>query len=429
MKVVELFAGVGGFRVGLERLEKEGINFETVFASQWEPSKVNQFAYNCYNNHFKDTNSINSNEDISTVDVNDIPPHDLLVGGFPCQDYSVASTGAKGIQGKKGVLWWEIYRILKHHKTPYALLENVDRLLKSPTAQRGRDFAIMLKCLDDLGYDVEWRVINAAEYGHAQRRRRVFIFASKRMVNNVKTKYSKRITHLNKYNDENAINLVQEKGFFNNLFPSELDIKKVKEIVRIDLKSEEEGFYTKDFENDIQKISDEFNTMFRNSGIMKNGKILSYDVISTYKGNPVTLDEILEQNEIDEEYFVTGEQDMRMKQAKGGKKIERTAATGHKYTYSEGSMSYPEDTSLPGRTMLTSEGTINRSTHVVIDKQTNKKRFITPVEAERLNEFPDNWTEGMTKRQRFFCMGNALVTGLITTMGREIDKINNLEEK
>src|SRR6185436_11149332 len=108
------------------------------------------------------------------------PDFDMLVGGFPCQDYSVARTlsQAKGLEGKKGVLWWQIHRILKEKKTKpnLLLLENVDRLLKSPVKQRGRDFAVMLKSLSDLGYIVEWRVINAADYGMPQRRRRVFIF-------------------------------------------------------------------------------------------------------------------------------------------------------------------------------------------------------------------------------------------------------------
>ena len=84
-----------------------------------------------------------------------------------------------GIEGKKGVLWWQIHRILRDAKNPpkYLFLENVDRLLKSPAAQRGRDFAIILSCLADLGYSVEWRVVNSAEYGFPQRRKRVYIYA------------------------------------------------------------------------------------------------------------------------------------------------------------------------------------------------------------------------------------------------------------
>src|SRR3954462_7862655 len=170
-RVVELFAGVGGFRVGLERS-----GWQTVWANQWEPSTKAQHAADCYRRHWDDGTLVNA--DIATV-IDDVPEHDLLVGGFPCQDYSVAKplNQAHGIKGKKGVLWWQIYRLIEAHKPRFVLLENVDRLLKSPGSQRGRDFAIILSCFRDLGYAVEWRVINAADYGFPQKRRRVFILA------------------------------------------------------------------------------------------------------------------------------------------------------------------------------------------------------------------------------------------------------------
>lgn len=110
-----------------------------------------------------------------------IPDVDMVVGGFPCQDYSVARplNQAHGIEGKKGVLWWDIYHFLEMKEPRFGLFENVDRLLKSPASQRGRDFAIILSCLADLGYTVEWRVVNSAEYGFPQRRKRVYIFCEK----------------------------------------------------------------------------------------------------------------------------------------------------------------------------------------------------------------------------------------------------------
>lgn len=173
--VCELFAGVGGFRIGLEESDP---NWNTVWANQWEPGRKSQYAYDCYVSHFgKNKNYIN--EDIASIDKEDIPDHNLLVGGFPCQDYSVARTGAKGMEGKKGVLWWQIRDVLETKSPKFVLLENVDRLLKSPASQRGRDFGVILACFNDLGYTVEWRVINAADYGFGQRRRRTFIFACK----------------------------------------------------------------------------------------------------------------------------------------------------------------------------------------------------------------------------------------------------------
>ncbi len=183
LKVIELFAGVGGFRLGLENTG----HFEVIWSNQWEPGTKTQHASAVYEARFGADN--HSNEDIAEVDTSHIPDAEVLVGGFPCQDYSVATTlkNSKGLIGKKGVLWWSIHRILSQKENPpqYLLLENVDRLLKSPATQRGRDFAIILKSLEDLGYAVEWRVINAADYGMPQRRRRIFIMAYHRFDLNV----------------------------------------------------------------------------------------------------------------------------------------------------------------------------------------------------------------------------------------------------
>ncbi len=240
--VCELFAGVGGFRVGLEKADSE---WNTVWANQWEPGKKAQYAFDCYTNHFgKNENYIN--EDISVIDKKVIPNHNLLVGGFPCQDYSVAHTGAKGIEGKKGVLWWQIKDILETKKSNFVLLENVDRLIKSPSNQRGRDFGIILACFNDLGYAVEWRVINAAEYGFAQKRRRIFIYACKNT-----TKYYKKIKNIDFYD------VLENKGFFGKEFPIE-SIDRIKE---------------QDLEySDIVDISDNFKMKFENAGLMINRK-------------------------------------------------------------------------------------------------------------------------------------------------------------
>ena len=174
IRTIDLFAGVGGFRLGLKKAPSM---YKIVWSNQWEPSKKNQIASDIYEKRFGKKN--HSNENLADVSTKDIPDFDLLCGGFPCQDYSVARTlsQAEGIKGKKGVLWWQIHRIIdeKKNKPAFLLLENVDRLLKSPANQRGKDFAIILASLADLGYIVEWRVINAAEYGMPQRRRRVFI--------------------------------------------------------------------------------------------------------------------------------------------------------------------------------------------------------------------------------------------------------------
>lgn len=406
--ICELFAGVGGFRVGLE---KSSSDWKTVWANQWEPSKKVQHAFECYKSHFEASGGIDeySNVDISQVPAEHIPNHTLLVGGFPCQDYSVASTGARGIQGKKGVLWWEIERILSVKKPPFILLENVDRLLKSPSSQRGRDFGIIISCLAKLGYSVEWRVINAAEYGFQQRRRRTFIFA----VHNT-TKYYMELEAQSEYEQ------IQDKGFFSSIFSVE---KFSKENIRsINIKN--------NYNLDILDISNDFSFEFGNSGVYKNGIIYTIDTNpnALLTGNQITLNEILEKN-VDEKYILSEDDLEKWTYMKGAKAIERTSKSGHKYIFREGGIAFPDFIDKPARTMLTSEGSKNRSTHVVKDISTGKLRILTPVECERINGFPDDWTNtGMTHSFRYFCMGNALVVNLIEHMGKKLHSIIENED-
>ncbi len=402
--VVELFAGVGGFRVGLNNVELkndkviEKKTFDFVWANQWEPATKSQDAYNCYITRFGDKHA--NNVDINIVNKKEIPSHSLLVGGFPCQDYSVAQSLVKsnGIEGKKGVLWWSINEILQTKKPPFVLLENVDRLLKSPAKQRGRDFAIILRCFYENGYDVQWRVINAAEYGFGQRRRRIFIFAYHN-----KTKYAKA---LNKFDSSNTI---LKESVFAKAFP-------VKDsYIKINSVSIEEKI--------ILNISQEFKSDFYNAGIMKNGNITSIqtEAITT---SPITLKNIMVNTKIDSSYFLTADQIRKMEYLKGSKRIPRLRPNGESYNYTEGSMPFPENLDAPARTMLTSEKSINRSSHVLQDSQTKKLRFLVPIEAERINGFPDDWTNtGMPEKKRYFMMGNALVVGVIKQLGTEISNI------
>lgn len=401
--VVELFAGVGGFHLGLSNSSDE---WEVLWANQWEPSRRTQHAYDCYASHFPNTIAIN--EDISNINDNPeryrVPQYNLLVGGFPCQDYSVASTQSRGIEGKKGVLWWEIRSFLERDNPRFVLLENVDRLLKSPAKQRGRDFGVMLSCFRDLGYNVEWRVINAAEYGFAQRRRRVFIFAFRNDTN-----YSERITQF--VNNEDFMEAyIRESGFFSQEFPIET-IYEEKRVV---------------LDKSILEISDQFSFGFQETGVMIGNEIYTtrYRPIEI---QPTTLGDILQQD-VPEEFYL-GEELDRWNYMKGAKAEPRVTREGFKYIYREGAVGFPDSLDLPSRTMLTSEASINRSTHVVSDPQTGRLRLLTPVECERLNGFDDEWTNtGMTQKFRYFCMGNALVVGLIKKMGRTLNNIFELED-
>lgn len=408
LKTIELFAGVGGFRLGLEAVSGENNGYEIVWSNQWEPSTKTQHASDIYCARFGFDN--HSNEDISKVDVKDIPDHDLLVGGFPCQDYSVASTlkNSHGIVGKKGVLWWEIYRILeqKGERAPkYLMLENVDRLLKSPASQRGRDFAIILASLNKLGYAVEWRVINASDYGMPQRRKRVFIMAYKDETNMFK-----------KLHENSYIDVLNTDGLFAQAFP----IKTLKE----------EDVTISQLDSNLIEITNNFNRMtpkknvFLEAGYMINSKFYTARCEANYHGARVFLGDVLQpEDEVPEEFYINKDILEKWKYLKGSKSIERVnKTTGHSYRYSEGSMNFPDSLDKPSRTIITGEGGTapSRFKHVVCIN--GKYRRLTPVELEKLNMFPCNHTAGVSDSKRAFLMGNALVVGIVERLGKALLK-------
>lgn len=408
--LVELFAGVGGFRCGLNHVELkddkvvEKGNWKCLWANQWEPATKSQEAYDCYVKRFGSDNV--SNVDIFEVDKQEIPDHTLLVGGFPCQDYSVAQTlsNSKGIEGKKGVLWWAIEQTLAIKQPPFVLLENVDRLLLSPAKQRGRDFGIMLRSFYENGYDVQWRVINAGEYGLPQKRRRTYIFAYHKSTNYYK--------EMQKVKDRDVI---FEKGLFVQQFPIKSEYQAISESSISEYK-------------DLKDVSDNFKCQFYNAGVMTNGGIYTVKVRSDY--NLIyPLRNIREENPVDEKYFLNDKQIEKFAFLKGSKKIPRVKPNGEPYYYCEGSMPFPDNLDAPARTMLTSESGVSRTTHVIEDFKTKKLRLLTPKECERINGFPDDWTNtGMSDKKRYFMMGNALVVGVIKKIGIELEKIIDNEK-
>ena len=398
LKVVELFAGVGGFRLGLEKSA-----FEVIWSNQWEPSTNKQHASMVYEARFG--NKGHSNKDIALVAIDEIPDHDLLCGGFPCQDYSVATTlnNSKGLKGKKGVLWWSIHRILeeKKNKRPkYLFLENVDRLLKSPGTQRGRDFAVMLQSLNELGYAIEWRVINAADYGMPQKRRRVFFLG-----------YHRSSQLYEKVKITEKLDWILDKGTIANAFPVH----------------HTEEFHELKLEGDLVHITNNFNikrelSPFMNTGIMVDGKVYTTNTESDYDGRRILLGDILQKGRIEKEFLIKESDIHQWEYLKGSKKEERISKTGHHYNYSEGGMIFPDSLDSPSRTIITGEGgpSASRFKHVV--KTKNGLRRLTPVELERLNMFPDGHTKhpNVTNAKRAFFMGNALVVGIVERIGRSL---------
>jgi DNA (cytosine-5)-methyltransferase 1 len=402
IRVAELFAGVGGFRLGLERASNGPVRYEVVFSNQWEPAKRKQHASEVYVARFGAQH--HSNKDIATVAAKEIADHDLLVGGFPCQDYSVASTlkNSHGLQGKKGVLWWQIHRILteKKKKPAYLLLENVDRLLGSPVGQRGRDLAVMLRSLDQLGYAVEWRVINAAEYGMPQRRRRVFLLGYHKSTDRFKA--------LRKSIPSDWITL---DGTMAQAFPAEPDGPIVQFSIALGLDQ-----LTREFGERKGR------TPFKNAGVMVDGVVFTGPVEAAFHGEMARLgDHLLPHDQVPAEYFIPKKDLPAWKYLKGAKSEARSSANGHRYAYSEGAMVFPDPLDRPSRTIITGEGGrgASRFKHVVCPDGKRYRR-LTPIELERLNMFPDDHTAGVSDTWRAFFMGNALVVGVVERIGRAL---------
>lgn len=409
-RVAELFAGVGGFRLGLE---KSGWN--VVWSNQWEPSTKAQHASECYVSHFGAGGHVCDDiaKVVSEASPTDIPDFELLVGGFPCQDYSVAKplSQAAGIQGKKGVLWWSIYDVLKFKKPPFVLLENVDRLLKSPATQRGRDFAIILACLAQLGYVAEWRVVNAADYGFPQRRRRVFLYA----------------------------HLLDHCGFTWQPLRRMYSDGVMAKALRVStaglaqhFEAEGESPMPPDLELDIDPyvVSRNFgvgvkDSPFFSAGVMSECRVWTRMVTPVYTGKKHSLGEVVARtHEVPEYYFVPMDRIERWAYLKGPKSEPRVdKKTGHEYSYSEGGMAFPDPLDRPSRTILTGEGGISASRfkHVIEDPKTRRLRRLVPEELEELNGFPRGWTDtGMSDGRRAFMMGNALVVDVVERIGRAI---------
>lgn len=450
LKVIELFAGVGGFRLGLEGYKNKSAssgyekpmpsNYEVVWSNQYEPLTPNkQHASDVYASRWGVSEKTHSNEDIERVIENNfgsIPNHDLLVGGFPCQDYSVATTlkNSKGLVGKKGVLWWSIYNILQKKgkdKPNYLFLENVDRLLSSPASQRGRDFAVMLSCLHEQGYAVEWRIINAADYGMPQRRRRVYILG-----------YKKGSAVFKRLNSKKPKSLIETLGLIGSAFPATIE-------------SEVSEFkISKNFD----KVSKEFNngrktSPFKNSGFMINGRVFTVKTKAVYSGKPMALGDVLEASKKPEkptnltEFYIDKEKQInqppkiqidgtekrldtvwdKWKYLKGSKsELKVNKNQGYSYKYGEGRMAFPDPLDKPSRTIITGEGGSGASRFKHVVKDGSKHRRLTPIELERLNMFPDNHTAHVesTNAKRAFFMGNALVVGVVEKVGKYLHKLS-----
>ena len=492
-RIVELFAGVGGFRLGLEGSLENSENepFSTVWSNQWEPGSSKQWASTIYTERFGEEG--HDGDDLhnftkSVEATHQIPQLDLLVGGFPCQDYSVARTvsGELGIQGEKGKLWTPIWQIIRHshangaqHRPKMVLLENVPRLLNSPADARGLNFAVIIKRLLSMAYEVEWRVIHADDYGFPQQRSRVFILAYRTQG------VMGSASHQAKVNGPNHFGCLKKglrgpmskwllgkstsksaskwkMGPFAEAFPVTGELEKKYQLVPQDLSA----FTTKP--SPFGNAGYAWKTQAVRAGPWVN-VFWSTKVKAYYNDERRTLGNVLVDKH-DPDYEITDKEKLRMyAYIKGEQKEWRIRKENRKdaegidasggnlwdlyqrctkgydtqlwvesrknpaykegvrigiiYDYTAGAMAYPDPLDKASRTVVTAEigKSVSRMRHV-IEYEKGKFRGLMPEELEQLNMFPKGWTkhEGISDSKRGFLMGNALVVGIVERLAEPL---------
>lgn len=289
MKYISLFSGIGGFEKGIHQAsEKMGIELECVFSSE-----IDKYARQIYEKNF----GVEPYGDIKQINEYDIPDHNLLVGGFPCQAFSIAGKRA-GFDDIRGTLFFEIARIARDKRPEILLLENVRGLLSH---DKGGTFETILKTLDDIGYDVEWQVLNSKNYGVPQNRERVFI-----------------IGHLRGSSRRKIFPITRESRQVNN-----------------------------------QLVNSKYKLIAIDNGKLINKKISNCLDANYYKG-------------------------LDCHQQRTGVMIKEVTK--------------------------------------------NRIRRLTPTECERLQGFPDGWTEGISDSQRYKCLGNAVSVPVIEAIITELFK-------
>jgi DNA (cytosine-5)-methyltransferase 1 len=428
LNVIELFAGVGGFRLGLEAVH--GSPFQVTLSNQYEPSRKKQHASDIYRSHWPEGAHINEDifkvleSDTGRQAIREAAP-DVLVGGFPCQDYSVAKplSASDGLAGKKGVLWWSIAKLLKQRlddgkPVKYLILENVDRILASPASCRGRDFAVILATLRSLGYAAEWRVINAADYGYPQKRRRTFIVGYHESTDIYK-RMSRAVSHVGTTDWHTA-------SILSSAFPC--DIANPLDAIEPALSLRADPF---DEQLSYRPLSNG-KSRFENCGLMLAGDVRTCKARSAeiadfreYCGHvaPLTLGDIVRKTgPVPTSFYVKSEHEEAWRTAKAAKAVPRSK-NGFDYVYSEGSMAFPDPLDKPSRTIITSEGGSSPSrTKHAIREPGGLLRRLTPEELEALSGFPRGFTAhpGVSDVARAMLMGNALVTGLVSRIGEAL---------
>ena len=376
MKFIDLFAGIGGFRYGLQKVEIESESssdhesgasqhgqraFHCVWSNEWD-----KYANQIYKKHYGECDT----RDIRTVDTKDIPDHDLLCAGFPCQSFSIAGKRL-GFEDTRGTMFFEIARIIRDKRPRYFLLENVKGLLSH---DEGKTFQTILGVLSDLGYEYQWQVLNSKNFGVPQNRERVFIVGHLRETSRpevfpIGESYS--ISHQTKYAEQAGRSRISSTidaryGSLRNAGETYLHY-----IGGIRGKRD---MWLKDNKQNSRNFS-------------QGQRVYSSDgIASTIAGNAGGLGGKTGL------YAIPVLTPDRMEKRQNGRRFKNDGDPAFTLT--------------------------SQDKHGVYDGLNIRR--LTPVECERLQGFPDNWTEGISDTQRYKCLGNAVTTLVITEIGKKL---------
>jgi DNA (cytosine-5)-methyltransferase 1 len=350
MNSIELFAGIGGFRIACENLK-----IKTIWANDLDKKAAKVYSGNWNDGSF-------NLGDIWTL-IDKVPRHDLLTGGFPCQPFS--SAGKKqGLRDPRGTLFQAIIEIIKKNEPKYFVLENVKRLL---SMENGQHFATIIEALSSLGYLVEWRLLNALDFGLPQNRERIIIIGTKSLDN--------IFSYLLSNNDTNNIT--------------------------------EKTFNKLSYHNTWMDIT-KHNKYFKNWGLAFNGKFISEDIsIFSAAMRSVKLIEILEDNVHDSFFF----QEDTLNRIKNSIKVDRYY-NGVQIIYNQSGgarMGYTIFGTGGIAPTLTSSSSRHYERYLVGDKF----RRLTNVEYARIQGFPDKHCNFVTPYDQYKLYGNAVPPPLV----------------
>lgn len=371
MKFIDLFAGVGGFHEGIRRANPKA---ECVYSNEWD-----KHAAEVYRKHFGECDTT----DITTVRAEDIPGHDLICGGFPCQAFSVAGK-RRGFEETRGTLFFDILRIARHHRTPYLLLENVKGFLNH---DGGATFHTILRSLDELGYDCQWQVLNSKDFGVPQNRERVFI------VGHLRGKPRPQVFPIGQTTEGSAGPEASKEAILTGTQTARQYANWGGDFV-----------ISQYGETRTSKHSPTIRTPSGGNRMpmVRVKEATSKGYAEAAEGDSINL----------------AQPNSATPRGRVGKGVANTLETGVQQAVVQA-----VDTKQVGKARFTDNvATLGANDYkepkaVSIE---NRIRRLTPVECERLQGFPDGWTEGQSDTQRYKQMGNAVTVNVVEAVASRI---------